>query len=100
MQQQRFVEKRQANHTLHIILSICTCGLWAITGWPIAAIMGRKTVTTMPSYQPPSQQGYYPPPQAQQYPPQQPYGQGYPPQQPPPYGQQPPPLGQYGPPPQ
>lgn len=92
--QQRFVQKRQANHTLHIILTICTCGIWAITGWPIAAIMGRKTVTTMPTYQPPAPQGYYPTPQVQQ----QPY-------QPPPYygpqGQQPPPPpGQYGPPPQ
>ncbi|MFE0079196.1 hypothetical protein [[Kitasatospora] papulosa] len=94
MTQQRFVQKRQANHTLHIILTIATCGLWAITGWPIAAIMGRKTVTTMPA-PPPVQQGYYPPPQAQQQP--------YPPQyQAPPYygpqGQQPPPHGQYGPP--
>lgn len=96
-QQQRFVQKRGANHTLHIILSICTCGLWAITGWPIAAIMGRKTVTTVPTYQPPP--GYYPPPQAQQHPPQQPQ-QPY--QTPPYYGPQgqqpPPPPGQYGPP--
>lgn len=95
MNQQRFVQKRQANHTLHIILSICTCGLWAITGWPIAAIMGRKTVTKVPTYQPP--QGYYPPPQAQQ----QPYPPQYqaPPYYGPPQGQQPPPPGQYGPPP-
>jgi hypothetical protein len=105
MHEQRYVQKRQANHTLHIILTICTCGLWAITGWPIAAIMGRKTITTGP---PPP--GMYPPAQAQQYPPQQAYGQAYPPQ---PYGQQPyqappyygpqghqPPPGQYGPPPQ
>lgn len=94
MTQQRFVQKRQANHTLHIILTIATCGLWAITGWPIAAIMGRKTVTTMPAHPMPPQ-GYYPPPQAQQQP--------YPPQyQAPPYygpqGQQPPPPGPYGPP--
>ncbi|MFD9764740.1 hypothetical protein ACFWXI_14555 [[Kitasatospora] papulosa] len=93
-QQQRYVQRRQANHTLHIILTICTCGLWAITGWPIAAIMGRKTVTTMPA-PPPVQQGYYPTPQTQQQP--------YPPQyQAPPYygpqGQQPPPPGPYGPP--
>ncbi|MEU5979401.1 hypothetical protein [Streptomyces sp. NPDC047315] len=85
MHQQRYVQKRGANHTLHIILSIVTCGLWAITGWPIAAAMGRKTVTTAPMYQPPQQQGYPP----QQVPPGQPYGQqpygqpgyGYPPQQ-------------------
>lgn len=78
-QQQRHVVKRSANHGLHIVLTIITCGLWAITGWPIAAIMGRKTVTT--SYAPPPQ--HYAPPQ--QYPPT-----NYPPQQPPPYGQQPP----------
>ncbi|MFE1515713.1 hypothetical protein ACFW9I_02590 [[Kitasatospora] papulosa] len=90
-QQQRYVQRRQANHTLHIILTICTCGLWAITGWPIAAIMGRKTVTTVPTYVPPP--GMYPQP-TQQYPPQQQY------QAPPYYGAQqpPPPHGQYGPP--
>lgn len=69
---QRIVVKRGANHGLHVFLSIITCGLWAITGWPIAAAMGRKTVTT----------GYAPPP-PQQYPPQPPYGQQPPPPQPP-----------------
>ncbi|WP_406338244.1 hypothetical protein OG987_13290 [Streptomyces sp. NBC_01620] len=101
---QRYVEKRGANHTLHLILSFLTCGIWAITGWPIAAAMGRKTVTRVPTYQPPvmPQQQYpqqYGQPQ-QQYPAQQ----GYPPQQPyqapPYYGPQQPPPGQYGPPPQ
>ncbi|MEU5974384.1 hypothetical protein [Streptomyces sp. NPDC047315] len=85
MHQQRVVHKRGANHGLHIVLTILTCGLWAITGWPIAAAMGRKTTTTVPVYQQP-QQGYPP----QQLPPGQPYGQqqaygqpgyGYPPQQ-------------------
>ena len=80
----RHVEKRGANHTLHIILSVLTCGIWAITGWPIAAAMGRKQVTT--TYAPPPQQ-LPPPQQAHGYPPQQPYGQ----QQPGPYGQYPPP---------
>lgn len=90
---QRYVEKRGANHTLHIVLSILTCGMWAITGWPIAAMMGRKTTTTVPTYQPPVPPGYYPPP-PQQYgqPPQQPY------QAPPYQGPQQPPPGQYGPP--
>ncbi|WP_329163942.1 hypothetical protein OHB49_28935 [Streptomyces sp. NBC_01717] len=96
---QRYVEKRGANHTLHLILSLLTCGLWAITGWPIAAAMGRKTVTKVPTYQPPQQTYVYPPAQQQYGQPQQ----GYPPQQPhqaPPYygPQQPPPGGQYGPP--
>lgn len=67
---QRQVVKRGANHGLHVFLSIITCGLWAITGWPIAAAMGRKTVTTA-----------YVPPQPQQYPPQPPYGQQPPPPQ-------------------
>lgn len=84
---QRVVTRRGANHGLHIVLTILTCGLWAITGWPIAAMMGRKTVVTAP---PPYQQPYGPPPG--QYPPQPPYGQPYPPQQRPPasWGQQPP----------
>lgn len=89
-QHQRYVQKRGANHTLHVILSICTCGIWAITGWPIAAAMGRKTVTTVPTYQPPPQA--MPPQQGYGYPPQgaaPPQQQGW--QQPPPgYGQQPP----------
>ena len=101
MAQQRYTEKRGANHGLHIVLSVLTCGLWAITGWPIAAALGRKTTTTIPTYQAPP--GMYP--QPTQQPPPQAYGQQYPPQQPyqaPPYygpqqHQQRPP-GQYGPP--
>ncbi|MCI3271010.1 hypothetical protein [Streptomyces cylindrosporus] len=42
---QTVVTKRGANHGLHLFLSIITCGVWAITGWPIAAAMGRKTKT-------------------------------------------------------
>ncbi|MFD6294531.1 hypothetical protein ACFWFU_06970 [Streptomyces sp. NPDC060235] len=89
-QPQRHVEQRGANHGLHLVLSILTCGLWAITGWPIAAAIGRKTVTyAQPQLPPMQQQPQY------GYPPQQQYGQQpYPPQ---PYGAQPPP--QYGPPP-
>lgn len=85
---QQYVTTRGANHGLHIALSILTCGIWAITGWPIAAAMGRKTKTTV--YAPP---GYYPPPgqQQQYYPPR-------PPQQPPAGYQQQPPPGQWGPP--
>lgn len=73
----RYVEKRGANHGLHLFLTICTCGIWAITGWPIAAAMGRKKVVTGP---PPGQMmpppGYGQPPQGYQPPPGQ-----YPPQQ-------------------
>jgi len=71
-QPQRHIVKRGANHSLHIFLSIITCGIWAITGWPIAAALGRKTITT--TYGPPPQQ--YPP---TNYPPQPPYGQRPPP---------------------
>ncbi|MEU5361148.1 hypothetical protein ACFY9R_26690 [Streptomyces albidoflavus] len=39
------VTKRGANHGLHLFLSFITLGLWAITGWPIAAMLGRKTKT-------------------------------------------------------
>lgn len=85
MTQQRYVQRRGANHGLHIVLSVLTCGIWAITGWPIAAIMGRRTVTTIPAPQLPPP-GYYPPPA------QQPY------QAPPFYGQQPPPPPQGWPP--
>jgi len=60
---QRYTEKRGANHTLHLILTICTCGVWGLIGWPIAAILGRKkTITTQtppPGWQPPP--GQWPP---------------------------------------
>ncbi|PBC69663.1 hypothetical protein BX265_7001 [Streptomyces sp. TLI_235] len=74
---QKQIVKRGANHGLHVVLTVLTCGFWAITGWPIAAAMGRKTVTTV-------QGGPVPPPWAghpQQYapPPQQPHGQTPPP---------------------
>lgn len=73
----RYTEKRGANHGLHLFLTICTCGMWAITGWPIAAIMGRKkTVTTYAPPPGPPPQGYGQPPQGWQPPPGQ-----YPPHQ-------------------
>lgn len=46
-QPQVIVTKRGANHGLHLFLTIITGGVWAITGWPIAAMMGRKTKTRM-----------------------------------------------------
>lgn len=109
MSQQRYVtvQKRGANHGLHLVLTFCTFGLWAVTGWPIAAMLGRRTKTVnygpqqLPyqstgystpvqmqqgAYVPqPGAQPYYPPPQVQQpYPPQPlpPYRPGWvPPQQ-------------------
>lgn len=77
MHRQTVTTRRGANHGLHILLSILTCGLWAVTGWPIAAAMGRKTKTT-----------YTPLPPAPAVPPNAP-----PPQQPQPFGPQ---LGGYG----
>jgi hypothetical protein len=67
-QPQRQVVRRGANHTLHIVMSILTCGLWAVTVWPIAAIMGRRTKTTVypPQQYPPA--GYQQPPYGQQSP--------------------------------
>lgn len=41
-------ERRGANHGLHLVLSLLTCGLWAVTGWPLAALLGRRTVTHIP----------------------------------------------------
>lgn len=43
------VQRRGANHGLHLVLSLLTCGLWAVTGWPVAAVLGRRTVTRGPS---------------------------------------------------
>lgn len=70
-----YTEKRGANHSFHLVLTLLTCGLWAITGWPIAAIMGRKRTVRGP--QPPQYYPQYGPPPGQYPPP------GYGPQQPP-----------------
>jgi hypothetical protein len=49
MKSYKVVEKRGANHGLHLVLTILTGGLWALTGWPIAAMMGRKHKTRVPA---------------------------------------------------
>lgn len=60
--------RRGANHGLHLVLTLLTCGLWAVTGWPVAAAMGRRTTvhhqTPRYSFPPenPYQQPYTPPP--------------------------------------
>lgn len=90
---QTVTTRRGANHVLHLILTVCTCGLWALTGWPIAAMIGRRTRTTAtPLYAPPQP---VPLPQWQQPPGQLPPA-GY---QQPGYSTPPPGAG-YGPPPQ
>lgn len=83
------VQKRGANHTLHIVLTICTFGLW-LPIWAIASAKGRKTktVTYAPQQQPLPYQptNYIPGPPAPYgrpvHAPQQPYqpGRYYPPQ--------------------
>lgn len=101
------VQKRGANHTLHIVLTVVTCGLW-LPIWALASMAGRKTKTvtygqTQPPQLPyqssgyqvqqvpyvpqPGQQPYYPQPQPQQpwpqaWEPQQPEQPYYPPQEP------------------
>lgn len=99
-QPQRVTVKRGANHTLHVVLTVLTCGIWAITGWPIAAILGRKTTTTVqPMQQLPPAGAYGPPPpgtgpQAYGYqPPPAPRLQPEPQQQYPPGQQHPPYYG-------
>ncbi|MFJ4845985.1 hypothetical protein [Streptomyces sp. NPDC088733] len=88
---QHQVVKRGANHGLHLALSICTCGVWAVTGWPIAALIGRRqTVTTYGG----APQTPYPPQQLPPtaYPPQGQYGPPPGHQQTPPHGWQQPPT--------
>lgn len=45
----RVVQKQGANHGLHLVLTILTGGMWALTGWPIATMLGRKKVTKIPA---------------------------------------------------
>lgn len=44
MQSYKTVQKRQANHVLHLVMTIITFGMW-IPVWIIASMMGRKEVT-------------------------------------------------------
>lgn len=44
----RVVERRGANHGLHLVMTVLTMGLWGVFVWPLAAMLGRKTVTRMP----------------------------------------------------
>ena len=36
-----FVEGQKVNHVLHVIITICTCGLWGI-GWLVVALTGGE----------------------------------------------------------
>jgi len=43
-------DRRETRHGLHLLLTFCTFGAWALTGWPIAWLWNRfgprrKTVT-------------------------------------------------------
>lgn len=33
--------RHETRHGLHLILTICTGGVWALTGWPIAWLWNR-----------------------------------------------------------
>lgn len=33
--------RRETRHGLHLLLTMCTFGLWALTGWPIAWAWNR-----------------------------------------------------------
>lgn len=44
--------RTSANHSLHLFLSVMTCGLWLLV-WPIVAATGKRTKTvTTTSVQP------------------------------------------------
>lgn len=65
MPYQTSTTRRGASHGLHLVLTVLTCGMWAITGWPIAAIMGRRTKQKVwvPEAPPAGQPYHYGPPQ-------------------------------------
>lgn len=33
--------RHETRHGLHLTLTVCTCGLWAITGWPLFWLWNR-----------------------------------------------------------
>lgn len=37
---------RNDERALHIALTVLTCGLWAVTGWPARAAWRRRAVTS------------------------------------------------------
>jgi hypothetical protein len=47
-------DKRGANHVFHAIMTVLTCGMWGLFVWPIAAMIGRKSTTSV-QYAPPVQ---------------------------------------------
>jgi hypothetical protein len=43
-------DRRETRHGLHFILTVCTCGGWALVGWPVAWLwnkVGPKRKTTV-----------------------------------------------------
>lgn len=40
-QGQQILRRRPTRHGLHLVLTLFTCGVWAITGWPIAWAWNR-----------------------------------------------------------
>lgn len=50
-----YTHRRPCNHTLHLILTVLTFGMWAPV-WLVAALMGRKETVTYPTYAVPAPQ--------------------------------------------
>lgn len=49
----RTTTRRGANHPLHLILTLITCGMWAPVWIVVAAVGRRTTVTETGAYAPP-----------------------------------------------
>lgn len=40
------VSRRPANHALHLVLTLATCGLW-LPVWAVSAVVGRRETVTV-----------------------------------------------------
>lgn len=53
MTSNRVTHRRQCNHTLHMVLTFLTFGMW-LPVWMIVAAVGRKETVTYPGAYPPA----------------------------------------------
>lgn len=37
----KIYERNKTNHPLHLVLTLLTCGVWAVTGWPAAWLWNK-----------------------------------------------------------
>lgn len=56
-----FTVRKPCNHTLHLILTLFTCGMWGIFVWPFAAMAGRRETVRFNGYPAAPMTGPYPP---------------------------------------